>query len=438
MEVDSESCLAIVKYWQEHEKKKKHFDKNESERFREHLRRIKIKFFVHIQIEEDIGTKSSKETERIIGECDEGLSSAEIIEDMFIDSGYMDAGTSKSKKETLNLYEAYKHLQGLLNEAMDDGNCLQLLDIEECLKHSHEILMSNILDSENCGKFSTEVRYGTFNGRRYMYPKFASEEIVHTALQAVIDQYNRDIDHLKKKVRRELATEDVYQVFKLASQLLFSFLQLHPFKDGNGRLSRLLCSYCLNIICPFPSPIYNVFAETERSHFIDAIVKARTKSDGKDILDCYFDDESQLDEDIVLNCTIDNEPEAKKLALDLWNCDTTELLLTRRELRSLFLIKMGKAIIVVVFLAAFIFCHVKSLEDSLKVSEIKRFANVLQETKYGTLEEAFYVVKGLKALGKEVPSAEDICSYASSKAGNNLKGVFQLSEIAKALNCKVT
>ena len=50
--------------------------------------------------------------------------------------------------------------------------------------------------------------------------------------------------------------EEVDHVFKCASRLLFDFVDTHPFLDGNGHMCRLLASYVLNLITPFPVSLY--------------------------------------------------------------------------------------------------------------------------------------------------------------------------------------
>jgi hypothetical protein len=123
------------------------------------------------------------------------------------------------------------------------------------------------------GKFSVLMRYTEFNGEKYYYPHYETEDVAHEAVQAIVDQYNKMLYEISndKSERNKLENS-----FKCASVLLFGFLTLHPFSDGNGRLARLLCSHCLNMFSPFPTAIYNVFSPSTRDDYITAIVNART------------------------------------------------------------------------------------------------------------------------------------------------------------------
>jgi len=91
----------------------------------------------------------------------------------------------------------------------------------------------------------------------------------------LVDIYNSSATHLKNKLSENTTEETLTNIFRLIAKVLFTFLQLHPFADGNGRLGRLLCSYFLEIICPFPSAIYNIYSPTEKSDYVDILVKAR-------------------------------------------------------------------------------------------------------------------------------------------------------------------
>ncbi|XP_020626593.1 uncharacterized protein LOC110063939 [Orbicella faveolata] len=69
--------------------------------------------------------------------------------------------------------------------------------------------------------------------------------------------------------------DDFYSLFKTCAWLLFELLDLHPFSDGNGRLCRILCSYSLSKLNPFPTPIYNVWTDSCKHDYIEALVEAR-------------------------------------------------------------------------------------------------------------------------------------------------------------------
>lgn len=167
---------------------------------------------------------------------------------------YFDTPSNK-QKETLNLLKGYQHLNDQLKEIprSERDSFLGIIDVETCIKDCHKILMKELVDITNTppGKFSTVPRSAEFEGEHFFYPAYKTEEIAYDAVQVIVDEYNWMIDKISEIKDDRLK---IINSFKCASLLLFSFLTLHPFSDGNGRLARLLCNYCLNTFCRFLRP----------------------------------------------------------------------------------------------------------------------------------------------------------------------------------------
>ena len=67
-------------------------------------------------------------------------------------------------------------------------------------------------------------------------------------------------------------------LFKCAAQLLFDFVDAHPF--GDGRMCCLLANYVLSLITPFPvAPYDSGEGRSGRKDYVDAIVECRKNRD---------------------------------------------------------------------------------------------------------------------------------------------------------------
>ncbi|CAC5399076.1 unnamed protein product [Mytilus coruscus] len=134
--------------------------------------------------------------------------------------------------------------------------------------------MHDLLDETKTqpGKFSVLPRSANFDGEDFFYPSFATDEIAFQAVDTIVLEYNKMVREISK-IKNE--HEKLELSLKCATVLLFGFLTLHPFSDGNGRLARLLCSHCLKVFCPFPTSIYNVFSYSNRDDYLRALVNAR-------------------------------------------------------------------------------------------------------------------------------------------------------------------
>ncbi len=95
--------------------------------------------------------------------------------------------------------------------------------------------------------------------------------LVWEELCALIDWYE---EHEKKAISLE-------SMFKTAVEFKYRFLKIHPFNDGNGRLSRLLLNYILLTHRMFPI----VIQMNDRRAYMDAIAQA----DKEQSLEPYYD-----------------------------------------------------------------------------------------------------------------------------------------------------
>ena len=153
-----------------------------------------------------------------------------------------------------NLEDAYKYLHTI------DMKGLLTVDV---VKNVHKLILKN--DAE-AGSFSRNKRITHFNGETCTY---SHPHNMETKVQLLIDRYN-DLSNYSAIGNRITVN---YNLFKICSFFVFELLDLHPFGDGNGRLCRLLASYVLSRITPFPASIYCVSGS--RNDFISCLIHAR-------------------------------------------------------------------------------------------------------------------------------------------------------------------
>ena len=222
--------------------------------YKNRLENLKLRYILNSNHGEGEGTQTMETTEQAINKKEnERILSEEQV--------------------SRNLLAALDHLEIRNSEDENKG----LLDVEECIQDTHKILMKNLIDKEKCGEFSTGLKMASDD--RHFYPKFETKEKIYDKIQTVVDRYNATIDYMNScpdldSVRR------ISMYFRCAAWILYNFVNVHPFADGNGRMCRLLASHCLYLVFPFPCPIYNIYAPTKRDDYIDAIKKAR-EFDGK-------------------------------------------------------------------------------------------------------------------------------------------------------------
>ena len=111
------------------------------------------------------------------------------------------------------------------------------------------------------------------------YPKvhtYPSPDCLEVKLQQIVDHHNIMMEQVDIQPLQELNVNKAAVIFKCAAWLMVSFVALHPFVDGNGRMCRILANYILSLITPFPVTVYHTgIAGRSRIDYIDAIVNCR-------------------------------------------------------------------------------------------------------------------------------------------------------------------
>ena len=173
-----------------------------------------------------------------------------------------------------NILDALNHMRQINRESTEQNK--GLLDIEECIQKTHSILMKGLLKPSKLGVFSIEKRL-TINKdedkyKIHVFPQFESTEEAFNKLQIIIDNYNSTIEYIKNSSE----VDKISLYFCCAAWLFHNFVALHPFSDGNGRLGRILVSYCLNIMFPFPC----TFVATRNDYMKAVTIAQETKDIG--------------------------------------------------------------------------------------------------------------------------------------------------------------
>ena len=155
-------------------------------------------------------------------------------------------------RETCNLYDAYEYLT---NEPS-----LSVATIRK----AHAILMNVVPDDA-----------GDFNGGEFRkqdvflnHWRFPS----HEEVPSLMERFELRTVSLLKSVTAE-------NLIGIAGDLSSMFVQIHPFSDGNGRISRLILNYILCCVGQYPFPIsLNLHRSRDRYQYYKSL---RIASRGK-------------------------------------------------------------------------------------------------------------------------------------------------------------
>ncbi|MBI4648228.1 MAG: Fic family protein [Bacteroidia bacterium] len=108
---------------------------------------------------------------------------------------------------------------------------------ENSIKHLHNILLKHSdKDSRHRGKYKTLSNKVVAN-----YPNGTQKVIFNTTEPHLVDSQMRD---LVKWAKTQFTKQDIHPLLIIAT-FIYEFVSIHPFQDGNGRLSRLLTTLLL-------------------------------------------------------------------------------------------------------------------------------------------------------------------------------------------------
>ncbi|XMA10342.1 hypothetical protein WAI453_003133 [Rhynchosporium graminicola] len=134
----------------------------------------------------------------------------------------------RSRREVIQHAQALKHI---LDAALNRDEPLT----EELIRETHRILCQGIdLDTKTSLR---NVQYaGLYRDTMAMAGAtvFTAPEKVPAAMQRLISDFNEDIENREKHQEMD--------PFYLAADICQDFVMIHPFKDGNGRMCRLIAN----------------------------------------------------------------------------------------------------------------------------------------------------------------------------------------------------
>lgn len=128
--------------------------------------------------------------------------------------------------DTAGLSQMIQHLQAfkLVHSRIDKEFT------EDMIKEAHRIMMAGLSNEQGIPVDNGEYRQSSVFAGIHQFP---SHDCIQRNMTRIVREYNEKVS---------TADHDPYE---LASWLYFEVVSLHPFDDGNGRISRLLWCYSL-------------------------------------------------------------------------------------------------------------------------------------------------------------------------------------------------
>lgn len=201
--------------------------------------------------------------------------------------GQTDVVTEQRQLETLGTFKALRlvsqnraeMLDGvsdlLVNPQTDDASFPphpldSLLLTTTLIQDTHRVLLAGVRSDAGCLR-TTEAKP---SDRLYFYAK---ANVVASELQYTVDLFNETVLRLRSLEGWTLHAK----LMKLAAWLLFEFLEVHPFGDGNGRMARILANNVLSYFHPVAVSILSDEFASARRIYLDSIRSTERSPSGR-------------------------------------------------------------------------------------------------------------------------------------------------------------
>lgn len=161
------------------------------------------------------------------------------LEYLRIANGIQEHGSDdviKARREVIQHAQALQHIVGAFLSQKDDTTLLT----EKLIKETHKILYEGIqLDSRAFGDLARTVgtSYAGVYRQHHVYAgctQFTDPQEAPWRMAKLVKEFNEDV-----RSRQQSGKMDP---FYLSADVAQDFVTIHPFSDGNGRMSRLLLS----------------------------------------------------------------------------------------------------------------------------------------------------------------------------------------------------
>ena len=102
----------------------------------------------------------------------------------------------------------------------------------------------------------------------------------YLAWQKVPDRLQAFCDWLNKE-RKNINKKDIQKIYELSFEAHYRIVSIHPWADGNGRMSRLI----MNMIQYEAGVIPSIVKKENRAEYIQSLAQSQEKDDSKDFID---------------------------------------------------------------------------------------------------------------------------------------------------------